>query len=168
MKSKLNPKLQLAHAGLVVALGISGAAAAQTYPKEGNYDLTSCWSGVSNVIAFSKAHTAFGYELMGAAQSNPPGGMFDKVTFRCVGVRTVFDGKVTSTAVCEQIDAQGDKYLTTLTTDGQKATRTVIAGTGKYDGMVSSGTATRLGPFPTIKPGTFQDCNRMTGTYKLK
>jgi hypothetical protein len=25
-----------------------------------------------------------------------------------------------------------------------------------------------LGQFPTIKPGTFQGCNRATGTYKLK
>ncbi len=27
-------------------------------PKEGNYDFTSCWSGVSNAIAFSKTHSA--------------------------------------------------------------------------------------------------------------
>jgi len=29
-------------------------------------------------------------------------------------------------------------------------------------------TAQGLGPFPMIKPGTFQGCNHQTGTYKLK
>lgn len=30
------------------------------------------------------------------------------------------------------------------------------------------GTTAPAGPFPTIKPGTFQNCNRQTGTYKMK
>ena len=34
--------------------------------------------------------------------------------------------------------------------------------------MVTNGTIEPLGPFPVIKAGTFQDCNRQTGTYKLK
>ena len=168
MKSKLNLKLQLARAGLVVALGITGSATAQTFPKEGNYDFSSCWSGASNIIAFSKTHTAFSYEMTGTTQSNPPGGLYDKTAFRCVGMNYVFDGKVIGTAVCEGNDMQGDKSLTHFATEGQKAVRTFISGTGKFDGMVSSGTTTPLGPFPSIKPGTFQNCNRQTGTYKLK
>jgi hypothetical protein len=72
--------------------------------------------------------------------------------------------------ICEAIDADGDKRLTSysLTADG-KVTREVVAGTGKYDGMVTSGTKFEsIGPFPTIKAGTSQTCNRQTGTYKLK
>lgn len=168
MKSRLNLKLQLARAGLVVALGITGAATGQTYPKEGNYDFSSCWSGASNIIAFAKTHRAFSYEMTGTTQSNPPGGYGDKTSFRCVGMNYVFDGKVAGTAVCEGIDEQGDKSLTHFAIEGQKAVRTFISGTGKFDGMVSSGTTTPLGPFPVIKPGTFQNCNRQTGTYKLK
>lgn len=167
MRSKLNLKLQVAGAGLVVALGITGAAA-QTYPKEGNYDFSSCFSGASNIIAFTNTHTAFSYEMTGATQSIPPGGVFDKTTFRCVGLNYVFDGKGAGTAVCEAVDAQGDKSLTHFAVDGQKSVRTAIIGTGKYDGMVSSGITAPLGPFPVIKPGTFQNCNRQTGTYKMK
>jgi len=80
----------------------------------------------------------------------------------------VFDGKLTGTAVCEGNDMQGDKTLTHYAIEGQKAVRTFISGTGKFDGMVSSGTTAPLGPFPVIKPGTFQNCNRQTGTYKMK
>ena len=38
---------------LIVASPFSAFAA--EVPKEGNYDYTSCWSGVNNVITFSKS-----------------------------------------------------------------------------------------------------------------
>ena len=47
-------------------------------------------------------------------------------------------------------------------------TRENITGTGKFEGMVATGTVKPLGPFPVVKAGTFQDCNHQTGTYKLK
>jgi hypothetical protein len=62
----------------------------------------------------------------------------------------------------------GDKRLTYFSTGDGKTTRTKIAGTGKYEGMVTAGTFEPLGPFPAIKDGTFQGCNHQTGTYKLK
>jgi len=34
--------------------------------------------------------------------------------------------------------------------------------------MSTTTTVAPLGPFPVIKPGTFQDCNHQTGNYKLK
>jgi hypothetical protein len=62
----------------------------------------------------------------------------------------------------------GDKRLTSFSNVDGKITRTNVAGTGKYEGMVATGTYENLGPFPTIKDGTFQNCNHQTGTYKLK
>ena len=38
-------------------------------PKEGSYDYTACWSGVSNMIRFSKTHTGSSYELTGTIRS---------------------------------------------------------------------------------------------------
>jgi hypothetical protein len=74
-------------------------------------------------------------------------------------MNTVFDGKLSGTVVCEAMDGDGDKSLSNLViaSDG-KAVRTHLAGTGKYEGMVSSGTATPLGPFPAVKPG--RNCRR--------
>jgi hypothetical protein len=54
-----------------------------------------------------------------------------------------------------------------LASDGS-LTRETVAGTGKYEGMMLTGTVHPLGPFPVAKDGTFQDCNHQTGTYKLK
>jgi hypothetical protein len=148
---------------------VTAAALATELPKEGSYDFAACWSGVSNTIAFSKVHTAFSYEMTGVTLSNPPGGMFDKNSFRCVGMNASLDGKNTGSAVCEAMDVDGDKRLSTfsLASDGS-LTRETVAGTGKYEGMTVTGTVHPLGSFPVIKAGTFQDCNHQTGTYKLK
>jgi hypothetical protein len=152
---------------LIVASPI--AALAGELPKEGNYDFISCSSGVYSAITFSKTHSASSYELTGTNRSNPPGGLFDKITFRCVGMNASLDGKVSASNVCEAIDVDGDKYLVKVSTGDGRTTRTIIAGTGKYEGIVTTQTAfEQLGPFPTIKDGTSQNCNHQTGTYKLK
>ena len=152
---------------LIVASPFSAFAA--ELPKEGSYDFTSCNSGVSSVITFSKTHTGSSYELTGTNRSNPPGGLFDKGTYRCVGMNASLDGKITASTVCEATDVDGDKRLTSFSNVDGKTTRTNVAGTGKYEGMVNTtGTVQPLGPFPAIKAGTFQDCNHQTGTYKLK
>ncbi len=162
-------KRTLRFISLAALTGLAGSAFATELPKEGNYDFTSCWSGVSNTISFSKTHTAYSYEMTGTNRSNPPGGMFDKQTFRCVGMNASLAGKNVGSTVCEAIDADGDKRLTyfSVGSDG-KVTREPVAGTGKYEGFVSSGSVEPLGPFPVIKAGTLQDCNHQTGTYKLK
>jgi hypothetical protein len=94
---------------LVVVASPFSAFAAEL-PKEGSYDFNSCWSGVNNTITFSKTHTASSFEMTGTTRSNPPGGIFDKSTFRCVGMNASLDGKVTGSNVCETIDADGDKF----------------------------------------------------------
>jgi hypothetical protein len=156
---------------LIAALACgAGSLNAADLPKEGKYDFTACWSGVGNLVAFSKTHTANSFEMTGSTRSNPPGGMFDKNSFRCVGASATYEKRTTLISVCEAVDVDGDKRLThfTVAEDG-KITRRTVLGTGKYEGLIDENAAVQpLGPFPTIKPGTFQNCNRQTGTYKLK
>lgn len=157
---------------LAAATLLAAAAAAQAadVPKEGKFDFTACWSGAANMVQFSKTQFAVNYEMTGATRSNPPGSMFDKHSFRCVGTNASFDKKPHALTVCEATDKDGDKRLTFFQQgpDG-KVHREFIAGTGKYEGMIETNAAIeQLGPFPTVKPGTFQNCNRQTGNYKLK
>ncbi len=154
---------------LLAAFSTDAATFATELPKEGSYDYTACWSGVNNTINFSKGYTASSYEMTGTILSNPPGSMFDKNSFRCVGMNASLGGKFTGATVCESIDVDGDKRLSnySFAADGS-LTRETVAGTGKYEGMTITGTVHPLGSFPVIKDGTFQDCNHQTGTYKLK
>ena len=157
------------HITLILATCAAGFATAQSYPKEGSYDFSACFSGVSSMMTFDKTHTAFSFEMTGTTQSTPAGSAFDRLAYRCVGVNYIFEGKpLTGTAICEAVDGQGDRSLTHYATEGTKGVRTAIAGTGKFEGMVSTGITIPVGAFPTAKPGTFQNCNRQTGTYKMK
>jgi len=161
-------KLAFVTVSLVSALTVTGSAAA-AFPKEGKADFTACWAGTSNVIAFSKTNIAFSYEMTGTTRSNLPDNLLDKHAFRCVGVLSLNAGKaVAGTAFCESVDKDGDKSFSRYDNEPPKVVRTQIGGTGKYEGMEMSVTAQGLGPFPTIKPGTFLGCNHQTGTYKLK
>ena len=167
IKSRLSLHTQRA---LVCVLLTSGVTAqSQPVAKEGRYDYVACWSGASNVLAFSKTHTATTTEFTGTTRSNIAGSIFDNNSFRCIGMSVSFDGKNTASAACESIDRDGDRRLSYFATaaDG-KVTREVVSGTGKYDGLVLDTTVTPIGPFPTIKPGTFQACNHQVGSYKLK
>jgi hypothetical protein len=163
MKRKLN------RIALAVLGAAAGSALAAAMPKEGSYDYIACWSGVNSQIAFSKTHRAFSFEMTGTSRTEPPGGMFDGESFRCVGSNAVFGKNRSAIATCETLDRDGDKRLNFfyLGTDGQYV-RETMAGTGKYEGLMMTGKVTPLGPFPTVKPGTFQNCNRQTGTYKMK
>jgi len=115
------------------------SAFAAELPKEGSYDFTSCNSGVTNVITFSKTHTGSSYEVTGTNRSNPPGGLFDKSTFRCVGMSASLDGKNSGSDLCESIDPDGDKRLSSFLTVDGKTTRTQVTGTGKWEGIVITG-----------------------------
>jgi hypothetical protein len=169
MKSKPNLKLQFASAGLVAALSVASAAVAQTLPKEGSYDYISCYSGVEHAtIAFSKTFGANIREYTGTNRSNPPGGFLDMSSYRCVSITANLDGRPSATSMCELVDRDGDKILSRFVGDGTRSEATSPAGTGKYEGIVRTGTSVDIGQFPAIKPGTFQRCFRQTGTYKLK
>jgi hypothetical protein len=159
---------------IIVAALTVGQAVAAELPKEGKYDVLSCWSGTGANVQLSK-DAAFNYELTGSTITNPPGGAFDKTSFRCVGMLTNIGGKFTQTQVCEHVDQSGDKFLAQSTTEdpGQEGVspriirQTVVAGTGKYEGMTRTG-INETYEVPAMKPGTFQRCGHATGTYKLK
>ncbi len=158
------------HVLALVIFTFAPSAFAAELPKEGSYDYTSCWTSTTNTITFSKTHTSTSFENIGVNRSKNPGGIFDKETFRCVGMYATFDGKPRGSWACEATDADGDKRLTyfSIGSDG-KEIRESVAGTGRYEGMVTVANPTEyLGPFPVIKPGTVQNCNHQTGTYKLK
>jgi hypothetical protein len=147
---------------------VIGEAAAAEPPKEGTYEYTSCWAGTGSYIEFSKTHSGFSYEIVGTNRTNPPGGIFDMISFRCVGFSRNIEGKSSGVNLCEAVDKDGDKILAQNIAEGPTNKNTAITGTGKYEGIVRSGISESLGVFPAPKPGSIQGCNHQTGTYKLK
>jgi hypothetical protein len=153
----------------LAALSLSAAVSAGELPKEGTYDYIACGVAIRTSVNFSKTQFAHSTEGWGTIRSNPPGGMFDNNSYRCVGTVATLDGQVTGTTLCEAIDSDGSKRLSVIKNQDGKTTRETIAGTGKYEGIVMSASNLEFfGPFPEIRPGSTQVCSRQTGTYKLK
>jgi hypothetical protein len=121
---------------LIAAIGPLSAA---ELPKEGKYDFSDC--GVATGlygIEFSRTNVASSYKYVGTNRSNPPGGMFDMTSFKCVALNTTINAKQSATGVCEVLDKDGDKLLTRYDTDAQGETERVgDSGTGKYEGVIS-------------------------------
>jgi len=158
----------VALATIQAAVCVGCPAFAADLPKQGSYDFMSCYSGTVNAMDFSPTHMANTSEVRGTVMSNPPGGLFDKVSFRCLTMSYAADGKPSGMTLCEGVDKDGDKYLSHLVVDGGQSTRKVVAGTGKYAGMTASGTTVTVGPFGKAVSGQVQNCTHQTGTYTLK
>jgi hypothetical protein len=154
----------------VLAVAAAGVAVAADLPKEGRFDVTTCFSRTSHRIDFSDTQFAYSYEEYGVALSNPPGGLFDYDAVRCVGMTANMDGMPSGGSVCEGVDKDGNRRLNRFVYDNEgRIKREMIGGTGKYEGMVLGDTKYEaLGPFPTMKEGHPFTCNRQTGNYKLK
>jgi hypothetical protein len=163
MTSRIRAKLI---AGLIFALSCSGVTAGEL-AKEGSYDTTFCFAGKSHLIAHSETHIAYSYWLAGTMLSKSSGGIWDMNSGYCVGDGSVIKGASTAEAFCEFMDSDKDKTFGKAIRTGTSGTWKVLSGTGKYAGMTGGGTFEVIGPFPTIKEGTFQGCNRNKGTYKL-
>ena len=153
----------------IIAATSSVIVVAADLPKEGSYDYKVCFTRNTSRIVFSDAHTAYSYNETGTATSTTPGGMFDGERVRCVGTVNISNGKRTNLTICEGVAKNGDKRLTRFQygADG-KLLREEVAGTGMYEGMVTTGIAKQVVPPKEIQPGETTFCNQATGTYKMK
>lgn len=155
-------------AGLLLVVGSPAWAA--DLPSEGAYDIKTCFTRNSTLIQYSKTQYAYSYEETGTVVSTPPGGLFDGDVVRCVGMTAVVEGKRSGGSFCEAVTKDGDKRLTQFKYDNEgKLIREALVGTGKYDGMVLTGSTVKaIGPAPVLKTGTAEACNQQTGNYKLR
>ena len=155
--------------GTICAFAVMHFALAADVPKEGTYDVSTCFERNVTRIDYSPTRYAWSYEETGMSHSNPPGGLFDDEVVRCVGATASFDGKRSGGATCVGTAKDGDKRLARFYYgDDGKLHREAVGGTGKYDGMVTIGTVEPVGPQPKIQTGPAKYCNHQTGTYKLK
>jgi hypothetical protein len=156
---------------LALCLAFATSALSQTaaMPKAGSYDYTVCFTRTSSRIDFSKEQFGYSYEESGEAIAAAPGSLFDGESVRCIGMSVSIDGKRGGGSLCEGVAKDGDRRLTRFWYDAEgKYQREQVIGTGKYDGMVTTGSVQAVGPPETIKPGIVKLCNRATGTYTLK
>jgi hypothetical protein len=163
--------MKISYTLLILIAGTSLATAGEV-PKEGTYDYIACYGGTMTQMKMPEGKIASTMEWTGGAHSNVAGSPFDNNSFKCIGAGIsagVGKGWTTGQLYCTATDTDGDTRSANFVTEDGKVTRHDLGGTGKFEGLTTTGTKSEN--FAALKPaadGTFQQCSRQTGSYKLK
>ena len=160
------------------ALLASGAVAAEA-PKEGSFagkavvagKMTARVAAGSPMAKAGEAGVSFGVAMEEQGVVSYEGAFPLPARTRCVGMIQVVKGVAQSVEYCVDTDADGDQMLAKSTgepwrwgTATLRFAREVLAGTGKYEGIVATGTVDcQSAP----KGGGFENNCEGHGTYKL-
>jgi len=136
-------------------------------PKEGSYKSDGCFHGQHFMTAHSKDAMGGSYTGISSQSASGEGDFWRNTVGRCNGAWTLIMGEVNESGTCEYTDAAGDKFFGIYTRKNQDGTWKVLGGTGKYDGIESTGTWSPYTQFPAIQ-GEVATCFHQTGKYKLK
>jgi hypothetical protein len=131
------------------------------------YDMTNCSAGETTMLVASKELVVFGYDIKGIVQDNLDTKAFANMTYRCVGYNQILAGKATGQGICKFMDKDGDYLVGEINSSGPEGTWKAYYGTGKWEGITGSGKYVYITNAKPIADGTFQNCNRSTGTYEL-
>jgi hypothetical protein len=131
------------------------------------FDFTYCGSSTLTMVSASKELTVGTFDMKGITISNLENKVFDNMTFHCVAVFQVMDGKSSGKGYCKDMDPDGDFFIIEFTLVGMDATTRFLQGTGKWKGITGEGKSVPITRGKPITPGTSQDCRRATGTFEL-
>jgi hypothetical protein len=145
-----------------LATSISMAAA-----KEGSYKSDGCFHGQHFMNVLSKDAMGGSYTGITSQAATGEGDFWRNTVGRCNGAWTLVSGELNEYGTCEYSDPSGDKFLGVYTRKNQDGTWKVLGGTGKYEGMESTGTWTPYTQFPAIS-GEVSSCFHQAGRFKLK
>ena len=148
-----------------ILMGIIFLSAVQA---EEPYDLTMCLSGKTTMLLASKELVLYEYQGDGMTMSNHENKKFHGMSYRCIGTVKIEKGVRSGLTYCKYMDADGDLVVGEAMRNGEENTWKFLYGTGKWQGITGGGPAGA--PVASGKPiseGTFQVCNRATGTFTL-
>ena len=167
MKNKF---IAVTSVAMIVGAGVTMAGKVNM-PREGNYAFDFCPIGQARTLSNGDKLLHMQYDLNALLRTNPPGGAFDRMGARCLGLYSNLNGKQAETGVCELTDLDGDKWWMDYhgNPEGGGGTYTAASGTGKYDGMVIKGEYRVDNNWGSPgKEVAFLGCNPNKGTYRLK
>jgi len=150
------------------SLGSVASYAAVAVAKEGKYDDMICYAGVQQALSPVKGQIAGSYHVYGSPVPKQ-GDLFLNMSGQCIGVYKIIGDEFLDTGACSFTDADGDAFFGTYVRakGNEPGQWKVTGGTGKYEGMQSTGgfmPETQI-PSPT---GVSQLCVKGWGSWKLR
>ena len=159
--------MKLVSLRIIVLLAIASSSALAAAPKEGSYKSDGCFHGQLFMTVHSKDAMGGSYTGITAQHAAGENEFWRNMVGRCNGAWTLILGEYNELGTCEYTDASGDKLFGIYTRKNQDGTWKVLAGTGKFDGIESTGSFTPYTQFPAIT-GEAASCFHQLGKYKLK
>ena len=97
------------------------------------------------------------------------GDIFSNTSGHCAGAFTLIGEDGHAYGSCSFTDADGDAFfgIYALNNMKEKGTWKVTGGTGKYEGMQQSGDWKPITQIPS-PAGMLQECDRITGSWKMR
>jgi hypothetical protein len=142
----------------------SGAAVAQHA-----VDHVTCRAGTLSALAQADKLVVWQLDHRGvtrAAEGDP----FDGFTQRCIGSVANVEGKLASNGWCRNVDPKtGDWTLVSWAGSDKPGAGTWAFqyGSGKWKGISGGGTYEVMGPTRPVEAGTYQNCARVRGEWKM-
>ncbi len=155
-------KAAITCAGLLLCAAFGGSALAGDLPKKGTYSSTWVFSGPYTVIEVGDNGWA-GISHFALVVWNDAGeGVLHDMTGDCVGMGLEAEWS----GYCSWADADGDKIFDHWKDVGERGTRTLLGGTGKYEGIQGTDEYEFVYT-PDAPEGTFHGHGRANGSYTL-
>lgn len=132
------------------------------------YESTTCRAGTVSILAQVDKSIVWALDHRGVSMSANP--EIDGFTQRCIGTVSNIEGRISANGYCRNVDPRtGDMILVDWTASDKPGhgTWSYRLGTGKWKGVSGGGTYEPVGPTKPVEPGTYQNCVRVNGTYKL-
>lgn len=131
----------LCAAGIATLTAIGSAVAADCSGTFG-------WYAVGPSIALEEGHAVFTGHFSGTFLANDTASPMHLNAVQCPGLYDIDNGKTNSSGYCWQADGDGDKIFYNWSCNGQlpacSGPFAAYAGTGKFEGITSSGTFTAI------------------------
>jgi hypothetical protein len=147
-----------------VALVCSLPALAQEIPV----DVKGCGTAVPVIIDKAGDVTIGLSSIRGTADNVSAGGPFDKTTYECRAVWTATKSGLEFTDRCTHVDRDGDRVFTQASGTFKAVKTTIVAGTGKYEGISGRLEGQFNAAYPTTPSGMSGFCWEAKGAYSLK
>jgi len=138
------------------------------FANAGEYDVTECFSGTLNPLFSSEKLTIISFEGRGIVRSNTPDKTVDNATAHCLGIIRIVGGEYIMTGNTKYQLPDGSIFVIEMNQKNQEGSAKFLYGTGKMEGIEGGGPWKKITSGKPITPGTFQFCNRATGTDNLK